>query len=441
MKIKLNSSEFYKRQQLEIYRFFSNDQNVLHICLEKNFSNLKSDWEGMDYLLVSENINLYSVFTEIKDNFYDLIVITDLFEISDDIYKFLLTLNCKLKSNGKVLISTINSKWKLLINLLEILNLKNKYKKNSQTNLKKVVSLARSTGLELNYFYTKQIIPFKFLGLGNFLNKLFEVLFFKFNFGIKSYVLFSKISLQNSSFTKSVIIPAKNEEKNLEVLISNFPKIKNLLEIILICAVSKDDTLQAAKDLSFKYKDLNITVIQQQSDGKANAVFEALNITQGELIAILDSDISVEPKTLTSFFDIIEQGHADFVNGTRLIYPIEKNSMRFLNKLGNLFFKFIISIVIKNNLSDALCGTKVFKKSHIEKIISWRKSLNYLDPFGDFDLLFSAAFSGEKILEYPVHYRARVYGKTQINRFRDGFKLIIYFLKSFLLFNTSKKIN
>ena len=107
--------------------------------------------------------------------------------------------------------------------------------------------------------------------------------------------------------------------------------------------------------------------------------------------------------------------------------------------LINYFFKTFeaYNIVIKNNLSDALCGTKVFKKSHIENIYEWRNKLNQLDPFGDFDLIFSAAYCGEKILEYPVHYKARIYGTTQIKRFRDGFKLAIYFIKSFALFNNS----
>ena len=112
----------------------------------------------------------------------------------------------------------------------------------------------------------------------------------------------------------------------------------------------------------------------------------------------------------------------DFVNGTRFIYPIEDKSMRFQNKIGNFIFRFLVSIVIQNKLSDTLCGTKVFRKSHIKKILEWRKDLNYLDPFGDFDFLFSAAYCGEKIVEYPVHYKARVYGETQIRRYRDGFK-------------------
>ena len=58
-----------------------------------------------------------------------------------------------------------------------------------------------------------------------------------------------------------------------------------------------------------------------------------------------------------------------------------------------------------------------FLKKHIEKIFRWRENLNFLDPFGDFDLILAQLIQ-EKILEYPVHYKARIYGKTQINRLR-----------------------
>ena len=112
--------------------------------------------------------------------------------------------------------------------------------------------------------------------------------------------------------------------------------------------------------------------------------------------------------------------------------------MRIINTLGNKVFQFLISMVIGQKLTDSLCGTKVFKKSNLEKIYNWQNTLKSKDPFGDFDLIFSAAYAGDKILEYPVHYRARVYGETQISRFRDGFKLIKYFIESYYLFNISK---
>ena len=434
MNFKINSTEFYSRQNQEIKRFLNVEKKTLHICI--NQDNLFLDKEKLDVLALKNQKDIIQSIFKLEKK-YDLIIITDLFEVSSDIYELLKTTRDKLNNNGKILISTINPKWRRILNFSEFINIKKQIRKSSNTKLKKIVSSARSSGLELNYFYTKQIFPFKLLGFGRVLNKVLELIFFKFNLGIKSYILFSNITFLKTEMSKSVIVPAKNESKNLEILFESFPKLSSLNEIILICAESKDNTLEMGKDISKKKSDLKIKVIEQESTGKAGAVFEALEHTTGELIAILDSDISVEPETLPSFFEIIESGHGDFVNGTRLIYPIENKSMRFLNRLGNKFFKFAVSSVIRNPLSDSLCGTKVFRRSHINRIISWRKDLNSLDPFGDFDFLFSAAYYGEKISEYPVHYKARIYGKTQINRFRDGFKLIYYFFKSFSKFNSS----
>mgnify|MGYP001301613223 CR=1 FL=1 len=434
MNFKISSTEFYSRQNQEIKRFLNIEKKTLHICI--NQDNLFLDKEKLDVLALENQKDVIQSIFKLEKK-YDLIIITDLFEVSSDIYELLKTTRDKLNNNGKILISTINPKWRSVLRFSEIINIKKQIRKSSNTKLKKIVSSARSSGLELNYFYTKQIFPFKLLGFGRVLNKALELIFFKFNLGIKSYILFSNITFLKTEMSKSVIVPAKNESKNLEILFESFPKLSSLNEIILICAESKDNTLEMGKDISKKKSDLKIKVIEQESKGKAGAVFEALEHTTGELIAILDSDISVEPETLPSFFEIIESGHGDFVNGTRLIYPIENKSMRFLNRLGNKFFKFAVSSVIRNPLSDSLCGTKVFRRSHINRIISWRKDLNNLDPFGDFDFLFSAAYYGEKISEYPVHYKARIYGKTQINRFRDGFKLIYYFFKSFSKFNSS----
>ena len=167
-------------------------------------------------------------------------------------------------------------------------------------------------------------------------------------------------------------------------------------------------------------------------------MWEAAEVSKGDVLAILDSDISVDPEELEHFFEIIEKNFADFVNGTRLIYEMEKGSMRFINKIGNRFFQYFIGKIINEPITDSLCGTKVFKKNLIKNINWWQQTYRMHDPFGDFDLLFAASYSGAKILEYPIHYRARKYGVTQISRFKDGFKLIRYLIKSFIVINTSK---
>ena len=225
------------------------------------------------------------------------------------------------------------------------------------------------------------------------------------------------------------------EEGNLVELISRIPNLGKNTEVIISCGKSKDNTFDVAKSL--KSKHLDIKVIEQSLDGKSNAVWEALEASSGEIIAILDADLSVDPEKLVEFFEIISLNRADFVNGTRLIYNMEKGSMRLINNVGNRIFQFIVTLIIRLPLTDSLCGTKVFKKNLYEKIKFWQSTIKIKDPFGDFDLLFAAAFSGQKILELPIHYKSRTYGKTQIKRYRDGFILIRYLLKSFYKFNSS----
>ena len=236
--------------------------------------------------------------------------------------------------------------------------------------------------------------------------------------------------------SKSILIPAKNEEGNLHELISRIPDFDSKFETIIICGPSKDNTLEKALQLKNLFLQKNIKVLEQSQNGKANAIWEGLENCNNDLIAILDSDLSVDPETLPFFFEIIENGYADFVNGTRLIYKMEKGAMRSLNKFGNRVFQFLISKLISVKLTDSLCGTKVFKKSNIDFIKKWQNNMIFKDPFCDFDLIFSAAYSSKKIVEFPVHYRTRTYGTTNISRFRDGWKLLFYFFNSYFLFRT-----
>ena len=303
--------------------------------------------------------------------------------------------------------------------------------------IKKIHVIGRSAGFEKIKFYTKQFLPFKLVGLGEVINRVIESMLNKFNLGIRTYLLFYKQeACSREDLSKSIIIPAKNEEGNLEKLINRIPYLGDSCEVIISCGVSKDNTLDVAKSLGSNIFD--IKVIEQSSNGKANAVWEAMDICKGEIIAILDADISVEPEKLSDFFEIIELNRAEFVNGTRLIYSMEKGAMRFLNVIGNRLFQRFISTIIKQPLTDSLCGTKVFKRDLIKEIKNWQKYIDLKDPFGDYDLLFSASYSGKEILELPIHYKKRTYGRTQISRFRDGYKLIRYLTKSYIIIN--KKI-
>ena len=434
--MKISPSFFDQNHIKELERHTQAFNKSIHLLSSKNRSISKFENVTEELLLVDDN-NLIKTLNSIQGSF-DLVVITDLFELTDDIYSVFKSIANVLNPDGKLLINSVNPKWNAVLKIFEKLKLKTASQDRAYIHPKKIINIAKSDGYELNQYYSRQLFPFRIFGLGKIVNKILEVILLPFNVGIKNYMVFGSYKIENQIKSKSIIIPAKNEEKNLIPLIKRIPHFNEEYELVVVYGDSKDKTEEVVLNLENVFPELNIKVLKQSSNGKANAVWEAVEVCDMELIAILDSDQSVDPETLEHFFEILENGNADFVNGTRLIYPMEDKAMRTINTLGNKIFQFLISLVIKQKLTDSLCGTKVFKKSSLIKIKYWQNSLSSKDPFGDFDLIFSAAYAGDKILEYPVHYRARVYGETQISRFRDGFKLIKYFLESYYLFNISK---
>jgi glycosyltransferase involved in cell wall biosynthesis len=163
---------------------------------------------------------------------------------------------------------------------------------------------------------------------------------------------------------------------------------------------------------------------QQTGKGKSDAVRLGFSKATHELVTILDADLTMPPEMLPRFYNAYCSGLADFVNGTRLVYPMEGEAMRFLNRVGNVFFAKSLSFVLDTHLTDSLCGTKLLRRDDYARMVRWRQDFGDVDPFGDFELLFPAAMLGLGIIDVPVHYRARQYGATNIHRFRHGLMLL-----------------
>jgi len=430
--MKISNKTFYKQHSIELERYLIG-QKTLHVINESSKDKIVEDVSTKLYINPTSTEPLLTN----NDELFDTIIFTDIIESGRDIYELLYNAKLKLKDNGKLIVTSVNTKYMFLTRLLENLRLKNKNITQSYVHNKKISNIASSVGFEFVNTTSKQLMPFSLFGIGTIFNKLLEIILFRFILGIRTYSIFRNTVNNKNTYSKTIIIPAKNEEGNLVRLINRIPEFERC-EVIIVCGKSTDNTLTVAKNIESNNMKFNIKVIEQTGKGKANAVWEALQMSIGETIAILDADISVEPETLAQFFDIIDNNYADFVNGSRLIYEMEDGAMRGINKFGNRLFQYLISQVTRTHLTDSLCGTKVFKKDLIEKIFWWQKKFNLKDPFGDFDMIFTASFTGQKITEYPVNYKARTYGKTQISRFKDGFKLLKYFLKSFIVFNTSR---
>jgi glycosyltransferase involved in cell wall biosynthesis len=198
--------------------------------------------------------------------------------------------------------------------------------------------------------------------------------------------------------------------------------------MIFVEGNSTDNTYEAIES-AIKTSFRECRLYKQPGKGKGDAVRAGFAKARGDILMILDADMTVPPEDLPKFYEAIYSGHAEFVNGVRLVYPMEGRAMRFFNLLGNKFFSGAFSWLLGQTLKDSLCGTKVLTRSNYERIVQNRAYFGDFDPFGDFDLIFGAAKLNLRIVDLPVRYRDRTYGDTNIDRWRHGWmllKMVVY---------------
>ncbi len=223
----------------------------------------------------------------------------------------------------------------------------------------------------------------------------------------------------------SVIVPVRNESGNIPMLVNRLPVMADTQEVIFVEGNSSDDTWQAVQDAVKNYTGpFQMRAMKQPGRGKGDAVRAGFGAAGGEILLILDGDLSVPPEELPRFVDLIRSGRCEFANGSRLVYPMEDQAMRFLNMIANKCFGWMFTFLLGQRLRDTLCGTKVLRRGNYLKIAGNRAYFGDFDPFGDFDLLFGAARLNLKIMDVPIHYKQRTYGSTNISRFRHGLLLI-----------------
>lgn len=242
------------------------------------------------------------------------------------------------------------------------------------------------------------------------------------------------------NYSVSIIVPARDEAGTISTLVRRVPKMGKWSEIIFVEGHSKDDTWKNIQKVLKTTKKFEIRAFKQgKKKDKGSAVLLGFKEAKGDILIILDADLSVSPESLPKFYEILAKGEADFVNGSRFVYPKEKGAMRYFNHLGNKFFALVFSLILRQRITDTLCGTKALLKKDYIKIFNITKSINNSDPYGDFTLLLGAGKLGLKVLEVPISYKARVYGKSKISPFWDGIKLIILLAKDVKSFFLNEK--
>ena len=233
------------------------------------------------------------------------------------------------------------------------------------------------------------------------------------------------VAVPEETLSCSVVIPARNERGNIEGAVARTPQMGSRTELIFVEGNSSDGTAEEIERVIAAHPEREIRLVRQGDGvGKGDAVRKGFAAAMGNVLMILDADLTMPPEELPKFLRALASGRGEFINGSRLVYPMEKQAMRFLNTLGNKFFSLAFTYLLDQRFKDTLCGTKVLYRKDYERIAAGRSYFGDFDPFGDFDLIFGAAKLDLKIVEVPIRYRERVYGSTQISRFRHGWLLL-----------------
>ena len=357
---------------------------------------------------------------------FDYVVIADtigMFENIDDTLKLVHHL---CAPSTRIIISYYSHLWEPILKLGEFLKLKSRQPQINYIATSDFLNLMDLADFEMISKEQRQLLPRRLLGLGPLVNKYIAPLPGIRQLCLRTYIVGRPVRhFPDRKFSASIVIPCRNEKGNIESAIRRMPKFAAQQEILFVEGNSSDGTFEECERVRDAYKDSwDIKVLKQDGKGKGDAVRKGFAAATGDVLMILDADLTMPPEALPKYHAVIETGKAEFVNGTRLIYPMENEAMRPLNLIANRCFAYLFSYLVNTRLTDTLCGTKVLMRKDYEVLARERAYFGNFDPFGDFDLIFGAAKQNLKIVETPIHYKARTFGETQISRFRDGWLLL-----------------
>ena len=364
---------------------------------------------------------------------FDFILIADTLGALDDCQHLFESLHDLCTRETRLIITYFSHLWYPALKIAEGLRLRMQQPPQNVLSPGDIRSLADLADFEALKSEVRMLLPFRMFGLGRLINRFVGPLPIIRQACLRHYTVCRSLRRFGDGVkSASVIVPARNECGNIEAAVRRIPRFTEDLEIIFVEGHSKDSTWEEIQRVVAAYPQYDIKSMRQSGKGKADAVFAAFEIARGDVLMILDADLTMPPEQLPKFWQAIQSGKGEFINGSRLVYPMEHEAMRFLNLIANKTFSLIFSWLLSQRLTDTLCGTKVLRRTDYQRLKAGRSYFGNFDPFGDFDLIFGASKLGLKIVEVPVRYASRTYGETQISRFRHGLMLLRMVLFAFL---------
>ena len=359
-----------------------------------------------------------------KDAF-DVIILSDLINDLWDVQTVFEKIRQYCHPRTRIIINFYNNLWKLPLGVVKKLGKGADLLPQNWLAQNDVINLLKLAGFETINDRSKILLPLNWRFLKEFFNRfLANIIPFRW-FCLTNFIVArpaASPAINQSSV--SVIIAARNEAGNIKDILRRVPALGRHTQLVFVEGGSTDNTYETIESLIEQYPEKDISLYRQTGKGKGDAVRLGFDKADGDILMILDADMTVPPEDLPRFVDAITSGKGEFINGVRLVYPMEDQAMRFFNIAGNKFFSIAFSWLLEQPIKDTLCGTKVLWAEDYKHLSENRTYFGDFDPFGDFDLLFGAAKLNLKIVEMPIRYRSRLYGDTNISRWRHGWLLL-----------------
>jgi SAM-dependent methyltransferase len=356
---------------------------------------------------------------------FDFIIIVDTLGSLDDCQQMFENLHCLCTRQTRLIVGYFSHLWYPPIKFAEAIRLKMPQPPQNVLSSVDVRSLAALADFDALKSERRLLSPLRLFGLGRLINRFVAPIPVFNSLCLRHYTVCRSLRrLGETPRTATVVIPARNERGNIEPAIKRIPLFADALEIIFVEGHSGDDTWGEIERVVAANPQINIKALRQLGEGKADAVYTGFDAASGDVLMILDADLTMPPEQLPKFWEAIRLQKGEFINGSRLIYPMENEAMRFLNLVANKIFSLLFTWLLGQRFTDTLCGTKVIRRSDYARLKDTRSYFGDFDPFGDFDLIFGVSKLGLKIIEVPIRYASRTYGATQISRFRHGLLLL-----------------
>ena len=357
---------------------------------------------------------------------FDVIVVSDTIGYFDDCERTLRNLHRLCTPDTRIVIAYFSRYWEPVLRLAEIFGVKMRQPALNWLSTDDIGNLLHLADFDIIKRDWRQLVPRRLLGLGPLLNRFVGTLPGLRRLSLRNYLVARPLPKEpDEALSVTVLVPCRNERGNIEAAVTRMPRFADDMEIMFVEGNSNDGTFEECERVRDAYASVwDIKVVRQNGKGKGDAVRKGFDLARGDVLMILDSDLTMPPEDLPKYYAALSAGKGEFINGSRLVYPMEREAMRFLNWVANQIFSMLFSWLLNQRFTDTLCGTKVLRKRHYEMIAANRSYFGDFDPFGDFDLIFGATKLNLKVAEVPIRYASRTYGETQISRFAHGWLLV-----------------